>query len=212
MSKWPSYKTWGALTASLTGHAVMIYALVWASQPGSVPAAPPSPIIEVSLVPAFSGWATPTETGVANPAAPPASTDIIANAAPASQMPATPEAQPVQTGDASGPPLDTPASAMPIGTPVFDHYGEVLRAHIRRYRGYPMSARRDHVEGQVLLHFLMDREGHVLDAYVEHSSGFPSLDAEALATINRAQPLPAIPDKLPDRLSLTLPVSFSLQP
>ncbi len=90
-------------------------------------------------------------------------------------------------------------------------YEQVLIAHIRRFRGYPAVARRDHIEGQVMLRFDLDRSGHVLDAWVEQSSGRTSLDAEALATINRAQPLPPIPSDLPDRLDLSLPIDFHLE-
>jgi protein TonB len=39
----------------------------------------------------------------------------------------------------------------------------------------------------------------------------PELDAEALALVLRAQPLPAIPSDMPqDRLELIIPIEFTL--
>ncbi len=90
-------------------------------------------------------------------------------------------------------------------------YQQALLVHIERYRRYPDSARREHVEGVVLLRFLMDRNGKVLDAWIDRSSGFTILDTEAVAAVKRAQPLPVIPASLPDRLGIALPISFSLQ-
>jgi len=91
------------------------------------------------------------------------------------------------------------------------NYQRVLLLHIERYRGYPVDERSRRVEGTVLVRFAMNRQGSVLDAWVDRSSGVIALDDEAIATVHRAQPLPLIPASLPDRLSIVLPVSFSVQ-
>ena len=90
-------------------------------------------------------------------------------------------------------------------------YQRVLLLHIERFRGYPEDERNRHIEGTVLVRFAMTRQGSILDAWVDRSSGVSALDDEALATVHRAQPLPMIPASLPDRLSIVLPVSFSVQ-
>ena len=54
----------------------------------------------------------------------------------------------------------------------------------------------------------MDRNGIVLGIWIKQSSGYPVLDKEAVATVLRAQPLPAIPAELPDPLNITLPMVF----
>lgn len=86
-----------------------------------------------------------------------------------------------------------------------------LLDHIEKYKGYPEQARRAHTEGMVLLRFIMDRQGRVTDAWIESGSGSTALDAEALVTIQRAQPLPPIPAQLPGSLKLVLPLTFNLE-
>jgi len=90
-------------------------------------------------------------------------------------------------------------------------FEQTLLVHIEQFRNYPSRARDGGIQGIVLLHFSMDRQGHLVDAWVERSSGSTSLDAEALAAIQRAQPLPQIPPNLPDRLSVAIPISFTLR-
>lgn len=89
-------------------------------------------------------------------------------------------------------------------------YRETLLAHIARYRRYPADARRDHVEGTVEIRFVLDRAGAVRSAWIAASSGRTNLDAEALAAIHRAAPMPAIPSELPDSLDITLPIEFEI--
>lgn len=89
-------------------------------------------------------------------------------------------------------------------------YRSALEAHLARYRRYPTDARRDHVEGTVLLHFVLESDGRVVDAWIAQSSGSALLDDEALSAIARAQPLPAIPIGWPERLDVTLPIAFAL--
>ena len=90
-------------------------------------------------------------------------------------------------------------------------YQRALLVHIERYRGYPLDEHRQRIEGGAMIRFAMDRRGKVLDVWIDRSSGVAALDTEALATVRRAQPLPMIPASLPDRLSIVLPVSFSVQ-
>jgi protein TonB len=88
--------------------------------------------------------------------------------------------------------------------------GEVL-ARLGKFRRYPQSSRLRHEEGTVYLKFALSREGRILASAIEHSSGSVSLDKEALATLYRAQPLPAIPPHMPNELELSLPIEFFLQ-
>jgi protein TonB len=89
-------------------------------------------------------------------------------------------------------------------------FQRTLQAHVEHYRSYPATARRDRLQGTVQVLFAMRRDGTVLDAWVQASSGQMLLDKEALETIRRAQPLPAIPPELPGQLNILLPVSFDL--
>jgi TonB family protein len=65
-------------------------------------------------------------------------------------------------------------------------------------------------QGVATIRFRLDRQGHVLSSSIARSSGSKILDAEALATLARAEPLPAIPADRPDQIELLVPVEFFL--
>jgi protein TonB len=82
---------------------------------------------------------------------------------------------------------------------------------LARYKRYPRLAQEQHQQGTALLRFSMDRQGRVLSAQLARGSGFSLLDDEAMALIQRAQPLPAPPPELAgERLELVIPIEFSL--
>lgn len=89
-------------------------------------------------------------------------------------------------------------------------YKARLQAHLSRYRIYPSGARGAGQQGVVVLHFVMGRDGEVIDAWVEASSGAETIDQEAVAAVMRAQPLPAFPTGWPAQLGISLPVTFRL--
>jgi protein TonB len=92
---------------------------------------------------------------------------------------------------------------------VGDTYRRRLLEHIASYRRSPALTPGEPPTGTVMVRFSLDRTGDVLMVTVSNSSGAPDLDEEAVATIWRARPMPTIPALLPDRLSITLPVTFS---
>jgi protein TonB len=93
-----------------------------------------------------------------------------------------------------------------------DSYLGRLLGQLNRFKQYPRAARQAHIEGVVMLHFVMDADGRVQSFEISKSSGRPVLDAEALALIQRAQPLPALPADYPTRtLDAIVPIEFSLR-
>ncbi|MCB1353329.1 MAG: energy transducer TonB [Rhodobacteraceae bacterium] len=84
-----------------------------------------------------------------------------------------------------------------------------LMAHLERRKRYPSGARRRHEEGVAQVRFRIDAQGHVLGVALARSSGFPELDAEVLAMVRRASPVPAPPPGAP--LDLTVPVQFRVR-
>ncbi len=84
----------------------------------------------------------------------------------------------------------------------------LLLAHLEKYRRYPARARAARKQGVVHVTFRMNRSGMVLSSAIHRGSGSFDLDQAALATLKRAQPLPAIPADRPDIVELTLPVEF----
>jgi protein TonB len=85
-----------------------------------------------------------------------------------------------------------------------------LLAQLNRVKQYPRAARQAHIEGVVMLHFVMDGQGKLISFDIAKSSGRPVLDNEALALIQRAQ-LPPLPVGFPTgTLDAVVPIQFSL--
>lgn len=91
-------------------------------------------------------------------------------------------------------------------------YRQMLAAHIQRFKQYPDSARAAGQHGTAMLTFTVGRNGQLLGSRLARSSGVPALDAETMAMIRRAQPLPAFPPSMQQAsLSFTVPVSFAIR-
>lgn len=89
--------------------------------------------------------------------------------------------------------------------------GRVL-AQLNKSRRYPRSAMSQRNQGVPWIRFVMNREGNVLTAVLERSSGYPVLDREALSLPKRAQPLPKPPEEVKgDTIELVVPVEFFLR-
>lgn len=87
-----------------------------------------------------------------------------------------------------------------------------LRAHLERHKRYPEVAQFRRQQGVSTIRFVIDRAGRVLTARLERASGHTSLDEEALALLDRAQPLPLPPEEIPgERIELVVPVQFFLR-
>lgn len=71
-------------------------------------------------------------------------------------------------------------------------YSSVVYGHLQRFKGYPASA--NGAIARVVVRFILNRAGNVLSASVGKSSGNAALDAEALATVRRANPFPPFPE------------------
>ncbi len=85
-----------------------------------------------------------------------------------------------------------------------------LLAQLNRVKQYPRAARQAHIEGVVMLHFVMDAQGKLMSFDIAKSSGRPVLDNEALALIQRAQ-LPPLPAGFPTgTLDAVVPIQFFL--
>ena len=91
-------------------------------------------------------------------------------------------------------------------------YRQLLAGHLQRFKQYPASARAAGEQGTAMLSFSVSRSGQVLGARLARSSGYADLDAETLAMVRRAQPLPPIPPEIPQAtLSFSVPVNYSVR-
>lgn len=91
-------------------------------------------------------------------------------------------------------------------------YRDRLAAHLARFKQYPSASKAAGEQGTAMLSFTVGRSGQVLGSRLARSSGHPALDAETMAMIQRAQPLPSFPPEMTQTsLSFTVPVNFSLR-
>ena len=120
----------------------------------------------------------------------------------------TPPAAPPEPQAPPSPPsaAATPApSAAASGQTTFQ--GLVL-AKIERARRYPPAARARREEGVATVAFTMTRGGKVTSTSIVSGTGSSLLDREALETVRRAQPLPAVPDEIEAPLRLVVRLEF----
>ncbi len=119
----------------------------------------------------------------------------------------------------SAPPRADRIAAMPTAAiagsraaAVLPSYRQLVAAHLQRFKRFPPGARAAGAQGSVTLNFTISRAGHVLNARLGRSSGSADLDAEALAMVHRAQPLPPFPPELTQAsMSFSVPVSYAVR-
>ena len=103
------------------------------------------------------------------------------------------------------------APSLSLSTRAVTWQSSVL-GRLERFKRYPRDAQRNRQEGVAYVRLTIDREGNVLDREIETSAGVASLDAEALALVDRAQPLPPPPDDITgDAISLVVPIEFYMK-
>jgi periplasmic protein TonB len=91
-------------------------------------------------------------------------------------------------------------------------YGGMLGRAIAKHKSYPKIAQMRGWQGECLLDLKIDSSGNVLSANVKESSGYESLDNQALEMVRKASPFPAPPEALRGRnFNITVPVSFKLE-
>jgi len=148
------------------------------------------------------------------PSAPPAPPQQTAAAEPASSANAASGATPAEGVGGSG------RAAQGIGRAAAgngaregpgDDYLELVRRWVTRFRKYPEEAVKQKQEGTVAIGFKFTRDGTVIDAWIEKSSGYPLLDAAALKMMHDASPIPKVPDKYQgETLTLVMPENFRI--
>lgn len=126
---------------------------------------------------------------------------------------APPEVQPPEKVEAPKPPAPITAAPGKGGAPHIEpSWQTLLMRKLQQLKRYPSGARARGEQGVALLTFSVDRDGRVLDRKIVRSSGHTDLDDEALAMIERAQPLPAFPPSMTQaQQNLTVPIRFSLR-
>lgn len=90
--------------------------------------------------------------------------------------------------------------------------GEVkLMEYLSRTVRYPVEAQKKHVQGRIILHFIIEKDGSVSNVRVARSVD-PSLDAEAIRVVNSMPKWePARQKGQSVRVRYTIPIQFRLQ-
>lgn len=97
------------------------------------------------------------------------------------------------------------------GKGVANYQGRLV-AWMNRYKRYPDRARRLRQEGTVRVSFTIDRNGRLLSHRIVGGSGYPLLDQEVQAMLERANPMPAFPTGMSQsQLTVTVPINFRLR-
>jgi protein TonB len=92
-----------------------------------------------------------------------------------------------------------------------DDYLNRVRRWIAKHKKYPPEAFKRKQEGSVMVAFTIARDGRILGAEIERSSGFPLIDQATLDMLYRASPVPPVPPHYTgERLSIAIPVRFSI--
>jgi protein TonB len=93
-----------------------------------------------------------------------------------------------------------------------NQYGNELANALAKYKQYPKIAQMRGYQGDVLVEVQMDSNGNVTSSKIHQSSGYESLDNQALEMVKKASPLPPPPYALRGRsFNVLVPVSFHLQ-
>ena len=76
---------------------------------------------------------------------------------------------------------------------------------------YPAASKRMEEEGTVVLNFLIDVDGRVIDSRIERSSGFPRLDQAARAALGRCKFKPGTVDGKPEQSWASMKYTWQLE-
>lgn len=83
---------------------------------------------------------------------------------------------------------------------------------LNRYKKYPAIAKSQRLSGTVTVRFTVNAQGQVVNTHMVKGSGFPALDQEAMALVQRVSPFKPIPAGMKkDILHLTVPIRFSVR-
>jgi protein TonB len=86
-------------------------------------------------------------------------------------------------------------------------YNSLILGHLQRFKRYPKSAHG--ILGKVVVRFVLNRAGDVIDSTITKSSGNTVLDREALDMLHRASPFPPFPVEKPGGQDIYIaPVNF----
>ena len=109
-------------------------------------------------------------------------------------------------------PVETKEATISLDTKdsKYHPYAKVIKDKIFNYWIYPLSAKKNLIQGNLLIIFRLDRNGNLIECNVDQSSGHETLDIHALKAIKMANPFPPFPENITVQF-LTIHASFTYQ-
>ncbi len=165
------------------------------------PKVTPKPIVKETTV-------TPLPEAVVDeeptPISPPVQPEVIA-VAPKPESPPAPNPVP--------PPVQKPFTPSPAQiSDANDQYGNTLWGAISKYKKYPRIAQQRGWQGEVIVELSLDGNGKLRSKQILQSSGYDSLDQQALEMVEKALPFPAPPEALRgSNFTIRVPIPFKLE-
>ena len=95
-----------------------------------------------------------------------------------------------------------------------DSYKATLILWLQRFKRYPNAAQRRGQQGVVSVEFSINADGEVLSFRVIETSEYERLNQAAIQMIQRASPLPPVPDGLRNGqnfFTYSVPVNFTIE-
>lgn len=180
------------------------------------PITPPEPTLSVSFITEAPASTAPTPPQPPTPTPPPPKTQMLATARPtASPMTAPPmEREPQREAPAQPAPSAPPSLTAPSNAPVAATTTppNFTAAYLKNPSPvYPIGSRRRREQGVVRLRVQVSPEGAPTQVLLDHSSGWPELDAAAMDVVKKRYKF--APAKQGDRAVsawVIVPMEFSL--
>lgn len=92
-------------------------------------------------------------------------------------------------------------------------YMRSLKKAMNRHKRYPRIAKTRGWQGKVIIEFSLNNKGEILTKKIIQSSGYASLDKQALTMAEKAAPFPLPPQLLrDDSFTIKVPIPFKLAP
>lgn len=188
-------------------------------QPSSVPAAPKPATLPDRPRPKAKPKAEVPPEPQPLPASPEAGAQSVKQESSASEAAAPPPpsdagegpSQPMQEARL-GPGVETQAAQPEFDPAAVDRFWAEVRSRIAKNQTYPLWARRNNIEGVVVVRFSLTREGRVQKVELEKSSGHAVLDEAAVEAVLQGDPYPPAPEGVSSgQLVGKVPIRFSLQ-
>jgi protein TonB len=124
-----------------------------------------------------------------------------------------PEAPPAPNPVPPPPVVQKPVTPSPAQiSEANDQYGNTLWGAISKYKKYPRIAQQRGWQGEVVVELSLDGNGKLKSKQILQSSGYDSLDQQALEMVEKALPFPQPPEALRgSNFTIKVPIPFKLE-